>query len=51
MRLLVLCNKLRERVQKTQAMCIGWGCMIVCCSHVVRLAVPPAVEVQHKLNW
>lgn len=31
----MLCYRVRERVQKTQAMCIGWRCRMVYCSHVV----------------
>lgn len=47
----MLCYKVRQRVQRTQAMCRGWRCMMVCCSHAVRLAMSPAEEVQYKLKW
>lgn len=47
----MLCSKVRERVHKIQVMCIGWRCMMVCCSQVVRLAMSPSEEVQHKLKW
>lgn len=46
-----LCYKVRERMQKTQAMCTGCRRVMVCCSRVVRLAMSPAGEVQHKLKW
>lgn len=49
-RLLLFCYKVRERVQKTWAMCIRWRCMMACCSRVGRLAMSPAEEVQHELK-